>query len=56
MLKFFINVFCNDTIIGLKEFEDIKKITIYKNRHISLFCKNCMTNNFKFTDPIACHL
>ncbi len=39
MLKFFIDVFCKDTVIGLCKFEDIQKNKLYKNKYSPLFKK-----------------
>lgn len=55
MLKFFIDIFCKDTIIGLSQFEKIRKNSIYKNKYSSLF-KERKKNIYKFTDRYAYHL
>lgn len=56
MLKFIIDIFCKDTIIGLSQFEDIRYKRIYKNRQSSLFSQKYSNRKRNFTDPIACHL
>jgi len=56
MLKYFIDIFCKDTIIGLSQFQDIRYKRIYKNRQSSLFSKKSSNIKYNFTDPIACHL
>lgn len=58
MFKFFIDVFCKDTIIGLNICDDIRKNRIYKNKYIRLFIndKNLISKEKNFIDPIACHL
>ncbi len=59
MLKFIIDVFCKDTVIGLSAFEDIRPNRIYKNKYKKLFKarqNNIIRLNNKFIDPIACHL
>ncbi len=57
MLNFLIDVFCKDTIIGLSQFEDIRKNRLYKNKYSSLF-KKVKNNKVKFSprfiDQIAC--
>ena len=55
MIKFIIDIFCKDTIIGLCPFDDIFSHRIYKNRQNRLFSENYKSNN-GFTDPIACYL
>ena len=35
MIKFFIDIFCKDTIIGLCQFEDIKKRKAYRYKQKS---------------------
>ncbi len=59
MLKFLIDIFCKDTIVGLSSFETIRKNTIYKNKYSSLFLERKLYNKpcgyFYFTDQIACH-
>ena len=56
MLKFIIDIFCKDTIIGLSDFADIRPNRIYKNKHKILFRKNKVRFINPFTDPIACRL
>lgn len=56
MLKFFFDIFCKDTIIGLSQFEDIRYKRIYKNRQSRLFSSQYSNSKRSFTDPIACHL
>ena len=55
MLKFIIDIFCKDTIIGLSQFEDYNKKRIYKNRQSRLFSKGYSKQVNHFIDPIACH-
>ena len=58
MLNFLIDVFCKDTIIGLSQFEDIRKNRLYKNKYSPLFkkVKNTKVNiNSSFIDQIVCH-
>ena len=57
MLNFFIDVFCKDTIIGLSQFDDIRRNRLYKNKYSPLFKKVKNTNvniNSCFIDQIAC--
>ena len=57
MLNFLIDVFCKDTIIGLSQFEDIRKNRLYKNKYSSLFKKvknNKVKFSPRFSDQIAC--
>jgi hypothetical protein len=56
MLKFFIDIFCKDTIVGLSQFEDFSNVRIYKNRQSRLFSKKCLKSKNHFIDPIACRL
>ncbi len=58
MLNFFIDVFCKDTIIGLSQFDDIRRNRLYKNKYSPLFkkVKNTKVNiNSSFIDQIVCH-
>ncbi len=54
MFKFIIDIFCKDTIIGLSQFENIRKNSIYKNKYSSLFKEK--KNICNFTDRYAYHL
>ena len=57
MLKFFIDIFCKDTVVGLSQFDDIRYKRIYKNRQNRLFSeKYSLSNKPKFIDPIVCRL
>ena len=56
MIKFFIDVFCKDTIIGLSVLQDSSYLKIFKNKYSVLFSQNFIRFDKKFTDPIACHL
>ncbi len=56
MFKFFIDVFCKDTIIGLSSFENIKKNKLYKNKYNKTSFKKNFHSKKNFIDPIACHL
>ncbi len=57
MIKFLVDVFCADTIVGLSKFSDIKADNTKKNKLECLFSKQYnRTSKFNFTDPIACHL
>ncbi len=57
MIKFLVDVFCADTIIGLSDFSDIKADITRKKKLECLFTKqNKKVSKFNFTDPIACHL
>ena len=56
MIKFLLDVFCKDTIIGLSQFQDIKKVRNFKNKYCSLFSRKETPFSGKgFTDPILCH-
>lgn len=37
MFKYFIDIFCKDTVIGLSEFEYIRNNRLFKNKYSSLF-------------------
>lgn len=37
MFKFFLDIFCKDTIIGLSQLSTTKRNRIYKNKPISCF-------------------
>lgn len=58
MIKYFIDIFCKDTVIGLCQFEDIKKRRkhSYKKNYSSLF-KPREEQNIRFDNhfigPIA---
>ena len=59
MIIFIIDIFCKDTVIGLCQFEDIKRRKLYKNNYSPLFKKSReqkVKYNPRFIDPIACHL
>ncbi len=56
MFKFFIDVFCKDTIIGLSGFNDIRTNRIYKNNCKTLFSANKHRQKKNFIDPIVCRL
>ncbi len=57
MLKFIIDIFCKDTVIGLSQFENIRRSKIYKNRRSKLFKNSTYGyNGMNFTDPIVYHL
>ena len=57
MIKFLVDLFCTDTIIGLSQFSDIKADKSKKNKLDCLFSKPYKRiSRFNFTDPIACHL
>ena len=58
MLKFLIDIFCKDTVIGLCPFDDIFSHRIYKNRQNRLFSKNYkkIKRISMFIDPMACYL
>ncbi len=59
MLAYIIDIFCKDTIIGLSQFEDIKRKTIYKNKYSSLFKERKEypnKNPFSVTGQFAYHL
>ncbi|MCD7878603.1 MAG: hypothetical protein LUG16_01565 [Candidatus Gastranaerophilales bacterium] len=56
MIKFFIDVYCKDTIIGLCPFENITANKVYKNKHSNLFQTQKKNFNPGFIDPILCHL
>lgn len=55
MIKFLIDIFCKDTVVGLCPFEDIFSHRIYKNRRKRLFSQKYKTKP-RFTDPMACYL
>ncbi len=58
MVKFIIDIFCKDTIIGLSQFDDIRKNRLYKNKYSPLFkkVKNTKINfNPLFIDQTVCH-
>ncbi len=55
MLKFFIDIFCKDTIIGLSDFEDIRRNCIYKNQYKNLFCTK-EKKIYPFIGQIVYHL
>lgn len=55
MIKFLLDVFCADTIVGLSKFSDIKP---KKDDFSSLKCffyNQYSNNKLNFTDPTACH-
>ena len=59
MVKFIIDIFCKDTIIGLSQFEDIRKNKLYKNKYSPLFKKakkEKIRFNTLFIDQTAYHL
>ena len=59
MLSYIIDIFCKDTIVGLSQFEDVKKSRIYKNKYSSLFKtrKEYKHKGYKsFTGQFAYHL
>lgn len=59
MLKFIIDIFCKDTIIGLCQFEDIKKRKIRRNNYSPLFKQKeeqKISFDNHFIGPIAYHL
>ena len=59
MFKYIIDIFCKDTVVGLSDFDDIKKNTIYKNKYSSLFNirKEYKLNSKTFSiDQFAYHL
>lgn len=53
MFSFFIETFCKDTIIGLRQFENIRKNTIFKNKHQRLFSNSQKVKSNFVTDPIV---
>lgn len=59
MIKFIIDIFCKDTIIGLSQFEDIKKRKPNRNKYSSLFKQReeqKISFDNHFIGPIAYHL
>lgn len=59
MVKFIIEIFCKDTIIGLCQFEDIRKNRLYKNKYSPLFKKREESRikfNTMFIGQTACRL
>ena len=58
MLNFIIDVFFLFFIIGLSQFEDIRKNRLYKNKYSPLFKKvknNKVNFNPRIIDQIVCH-
>ena len=59
MFSYIIDIFCKDTIVGLSQFEDIRKRKIYKNKYSSLFKPRKEYKydiNKPFTGQFAYHL
>ncbi len=57
MLKFILDIFCNDTITGLSQIQDTEEHGLYKNCFSELFQDNCFKiSKPNFTDPIVYHL
>ncbi len=59
MIKYILDIFCNDTIIGLCQIDDLNKNKLFKNNQMRLFKQNSRNlggYNQKFIDPIAYHL
>lgn len=59
MIKYFIDIFCKDTVIGLCAIKETKRKKLYQKNYSPLFDKREETNiNIKnhFIGPIAYHL
>ena len=57
MIGFIIEIFCNDTITGLRDFEYIRRHPLFKNGRDYLFNPDYKKKRLDgFIDPIACRL
>ena len=59
MLKFIIDIFCKDTIVGLSQFDSKRYKSLYKNKYSSLFKKTkeySYKRKYFSTDQYAYHL
>ena len=58
MIKYILDIFCNDTIVGLCQIKGLYSNKLFKNNNNRLFEKYVNNNSCsrKFIDPIAYHL